>query len=169
MSIIIREASPFDAEQIVGLIRDVHAEPIPTSPRTLDEVPYTLNAEREHIEHCLKTDNSVYYVAEYQGRVIGVLTLDGGSIRATRHTAVSGISVDKEHRGRGVGKQLMLKGVEWAKSAGIQRIELKVFANNQPAIGLYESFGFEMEGHRRKALLIGDDLIDDYIMALLLD
>jgi RimJ/RimL family protein N-acetyltransferase len=168
LTIIFREASPYDAEQIVGLIRDVHAEPIPTMPRMLDEVPYAPYAEREHIEYCVKTANCAYFVAEYQGRVIGLVTMDGGSIRATQHSALLGILVDKDHRGQGVGKGLMEQAIGWARNVTIKRVELNVFATNDTAVALYQKFGFEIEGRRRNALCIRGQWIDDYIMALML-
>ena len=168
LKIILREASPFDAEQTVGLIRDVHAEPIPTMPRTLDEVPYSPKTEREHIEYCAKTANSSFFVAEYEGRVVGLVTMDGGTIRATQHSAVLGILVDKDYRGQGIGKLLMEQAIAWARSADIQRIELNVFATNEGAVALYKQFGFEIEGRRRKVLLVQGHWIDDYIIALLI-
>ncbi len=58
------------------------------------------------------------------------------------------IIVDKEKRGQGLGTLLMAalaqKGLEAKKEAWI----LEVRENNQPALGLYRSFGFEAIGRR---------------------
>lgn len=138
-------------------------------PRALDEVPYSPDSEREHIKYCSQTKNSAFFVAEYQGRVIGLVTMDGGTVRATQHSAVLGILVDQDYRGQGVGKLLMEQAIEWARGVKLQRLELYVFATNTKAVALYEQFGFVIEGRRQKAICIRGEWIDDYIMALVFD
>ena len=57
--------------------------------------------------------------------------------------------VAASHRRRGVGRALLEQAVAWAESAGVRKLELHVFPWNEPAIALYESFGFEREGLRK--------------------
>ena len=57
--------------------------------------------------------------------------------------------VASEYRRRGIGRSLLATAVDWARSAGIRKLELHVFPWNTPAIRLYEQFGFEREGVRR--------------------
>ena len=64
---------------------------------------------------------------------------------------------------------MMRQAVEWAREAGVKRIELEVFARNAPAIYLYEKFGFEIEGKRRKSIYKRGEYLDTLIMGLLLD
>jgi putative acetyltransferase len=47
----------------------------------------------------------------------------------------------------------------------LTRLELEVHANNVAALALYKSFGFEVEGTKRKAVLVEDNLIDTVIMS----
>ena len=54
--------------------------------------------------------------------------------------------VAASHRRRGVARALLDQSVAWAGSAGVRKLELHVFPWNEPAIALYESFGFEREG-----------------------
>ena len=62
----------------------------------------------------------------------------------------------------------MTEAIAWAPGVGITRIELYVYARNTPAIKLYESFGFEIEGRRKKFIKSGDEYLDDLVMARLL-
>lgn len=79
------------------------------------------------------------------------------------------ISVAREWRGRGVGKKLMARAIEWARGTGIvTRIELRVFVRNEVARHLYESFGFEVEGCCRRAIYRDGVYFDNLVMALLL-
>jgi putative acetyltransferase len=43
-----------------------------------------------------------------------------------------------------------------------------VFADNAPAIALYEALGFAHEGRRRSFVRFGDRYVDDLVMAKLL-
>jgi RimJ/RimL family protein N-acetyltransferase len=114
------------------------------------------------------SESSVFLVADIQGQIIGDLTCNGGSRRATRHSAMLGMSIDREWRNKGIGSLLMTNAIEWARNAGISRIELYVFARNQVAIHLYEKFGFVVEGCRRRAVYRDGEYHDALIMALLL-
>ncbi len=50
-------------------------------------------------------------------------------------------------QGRGVGRALMEAAVDLADNwLSLTRLELTVFADNAPAIRLYERVGFEVEG-----------------------
>ena len=73
------------------------------------------------------------------------------------------------HRRRGVGRALLEQAVEWARDAGIRKLELHVFPWNEPAIALYESFGFVREGFRRAHYRRGADYVDAILMAYAVD
>ena len=65
------------------------------------------------------------------------------------HVADLGLMVAAYHRRLGVGRALLEQAVAWARRGGVRKLELHVFPWNEPAIALYESFGFEREGFRR--------------------
>jgi putative acetyltransferase len=78
-----------------------------------------------------------------------------------------GISVHREWRSRGIGKQLMSAALEWArKNTVVRRLELNVFERNTVAIHLYQSFGFQIEGRHRGTHLKSGEFIDSLSMAL---
>jgi ribosomal protein S18 acetylase RimI-like enzyme len=61
-----------------------------------------------------------------------------------------GMAVAREWRGRGVGSALLAAAIEWARSRGLHKLSLGVFAHNTAAIELYRKFGFVEEGRRIK-------------------
>jgi len=73
--------------------------------------------------------------------------------------------VAADWRRRGVGRALMLGAEEWARTAGVRKLELHVLPYNEAAIALYESLGYEREGVRRNHYRRGADLVDAVLMA----
>jgi RimJ/RimL family protein N-acetyltransferase len=168
MKITIREAIPDDAERLVAFVRRLSEEPGLYIVMGPGEFTLTVEQERQVLADYAAADNCVFLVAEAQGQIIGTLNCRGGLRRAKRHEVVLGISVAREWRGQGVGKQLMARAIEWARGTGIvTRIELIVFARNEVARHLYEGFGFVVEGCLRQAILRDGEYFDDLVMGLL--
>ncbi len=169
MSIIIREAQPEDAEQVIAHVQRLTEEPdidIVTAP---GEFNLTVEEEGQILADYAASNNSIFLVAETGGRIIGLLNCKGGTRRATRHAVTLGLSIAREWRNQGVGGRLMERAIEWAKSTGnITRIELFVFVRNERAIHLYQKFGFVVEGRRQRAIYRNEEYLDDLMMALLL-
>jgi len=108
-------------------------------------------------------------VAEIGGAVVGNagLGMTGASPRR-RHVMHLGMAVAPEAQGRGVGKALMAALVDYADNWGqVLRIELGVYADNERAIGLYQRFGFEIEGRQRAYALRAGRYVDSLMMARL--
>jgi putative acetyltransferase len=134
-----------------------------------DEFTISDAAEAEFIRRCRQLANSLFLLAEDERGIAGQLTLQGGLRRATRHAAMLGMSVREDRRGQRVGSRLLRTAVDYARtSSPLRRIELNVFADNPVAVHLYERFGFEVEGRRRRVVYRDGRFIDDYVMALLL-
>ena len=83
------------------------------------------------------------------------------------HTGVLGIGLLPETRHKGLGTQLLGAAIDKAWAKGLTRIELSVRFDNPSAKILYERFGFESEGIRRRASLVAGEYQDVYAMALL--
>ena len=73
------------------------------------------------------------------------------------------------HRRRGIGQALLEQAVAWARAAGVRKLELHVFPWNEPAIRLYERFGYEREGLRRDHYRRDDEYVDAILMAYRVD
>ncbi len=169
MAVTVREATLDDAAALVAYLRRLDAEPTGTrnGPHEADEVEYSVEQELVRLDQLFAAPG-ILLLAEHEGELIGEITLHAISkLRALRHVATLGISVRADWRGLGVGKLLMARGLEWTARAGITRVELQVYARNTVAIHLYERFGFEHEGRRRRMIREGDGYVDDLLMARL--
>jgi RimJ/RimL family protein N-acetyltransferase len=169
VTIIIREAQAADAEQLLAHVQRLLHEPVRTAPLAPDEFTLSLEQERQILADYAKTAIAIFLVAEVDGMLVGELTCKGGARQALRHAVSLGMSVRQEWRNRGVGSRLLEQAIAWAQQSGIvTRIELYVYARNQAAIHLYEKFGFEIEGRRRRAIYQDGAYVDDLIMARML-
>lgn len=105
-------------------------------------------------------------VALIESKVVGwcdVLPIDRPTMA---HGGVLGVGVLVEHRGKGIGTALVRAAIDFAKAAGLTRIELTVREHNERAIILYERLGFVREGLKRKAVRIDGDYEDLVCMGL---
>ncbi len=109
-------------------------------------------------------------VAEIDGRVVGSAGLHVQPADRRRHVGSIGMGVHDDVQGRGVGTALMDAILDLAFNwLGLRRIELTVYADNAPAVHLYQKFGFAIEGTARHYALRNGTLVDAYHMALLHD
>ena len=84
-----------------------------------------------------------------------------------KHSGVLGTGVAATHRERGIGSALMERTLSDAREKGFTRVELTVRVDNRRARGLYERFGFEIEGLCRRHMRVHDTYHDSYLMAWL--
>jgi putative acetyltransferase len=155
----IRAAEPADARQWVRHISDVAAEG--RFIRT-EEVRWTPRQMRRRFRNP-RTRDELQVVAVAGGRVIGSLWVGRESNPVTSHVASLGMSVDRAWRGRGIGSALMTEAFRWARGAGIEKLALTVYPNNQRALNLYKKYGFVEEGrltgHSKKAYGYEDEVV----------
>src|SRR5262245_6473655 len=133
MAVTVREAKPADAQALVDHLRALAAEPGINIPLAPDEVTLTVEQERAAIDDFSSSPRSIMLVAEADGAIVGELSLKAiSSRRAVHHVATLGMSVKREWRKSGVGRALMTQAIAWAPKVGIERIELYVYARNEP-------------------------------------
>jgi GNAT superfamily N-acetyltransferase len=101
-------------------------------------------------------------------RIVGDIELDGGTLLSDMHRVGLGMALQRGYRGQGLGSRLMETAIAWARERGIEYIDLGVFDGNEPAVRLYEKFGFERIGFQRDALRVGGHKINDIHMVLAL-
>ena len=167
-SVVIREGRVSDAAGCLDYLREVSAEAGIMLPVDPDEWDMPVQDEEGFIQHMIATPNSLILVVEDKGKIVGILTCNGGGRRAMRHATTLGITLHKDYRDKGLGHRLMQRTVDWARANGVTRIELHVYVENAKAIHLYEKFGFTVEGRRTAPYYHNGKYIDDLVMALLL-
>lgn len=60
---------------------------------------------------------------------------------------VLGMLVDERWRGRGIGRALLDRALEWARDRHLPDISLLVFPHNERALALYRRAGFEQRAY----------------------
>jgi len=94
------------------------------------------------------TDNPAArcWVAEWNGRVIGILIL--WLIVDEAH--IASLATHPEYRRQGIAKKLLITALDRAYSEGAQAALLEVRAGNAAARAMYHKFGFEEVGLRER-------------------
>jgi RimJ/RimL family protein N-acetyltransferase len=132
--------------------------------------PFTLDATRAWVQKTFFERRFPCVVALDGATVVGWADLIPLDRSIYAHVAVLGMGVVASSRGHGIGGALIDAVIERARRAGMERIELDVFAKNKRARALYERRGFLVEGVKRRRAKRGAGDYDDVIeMALLLD
>lgn len=100
-------------------------------------------------------------------RLLGVIQLT--DLHPIHRSAELVIRIGAEaDRGRGIGTQALALAVDFGfDHRNLQRIALKVFADNPRAIRAYEKAGFQREGLLRRAAFIDGAWRDEIVMARL--
>ena len=163
----VRRAEAGDAAALVALAEAVGSEEGDWMLTT--ERWRSVGEERRYLKACRQHPDAAVFVADDDGRLVGRLSLSRDPHPASRHVADLGLMVAASHRRRGIGTVLLEEAVSWARSAGVSKLELHVFPWNEPAIALYESFGFEREGYRRHQYRRDGELVDAILMAYLVE
>jgi putative acetyltransferase len=163
---VVRPAEPGDAESLVRLAEAVSAEPGGWLITT-DGEWRSVGEERRYLKAVRRYPHAAVFVAERSrdGALIGRLSLARDSHPASSHVADLGLMVAADARRQGVGWALLDAAVDWSRGAGIRKLELHVFPWNDPAIQLYEKFGFDREGVRRAHYARGGEFVDAVLMA----
>jgi L-phenylalanine/L-methionine N-acetyltransferase len=161
----IRHADPSDAEQLARLAEAVSGEPEGWLISVAGEWR-SAGDERRFLKALRRYPHAAVFVAERtDGTLVGRLSVGRDPHPASTHVADVGLMVALDARRQGVGTALLEAAVEWARKAGVRKLELHVFPWNDAAIGLYEAFGFEREGFRKGHYRRGGTFVDAILMA----
>ena len=111
--------------------------------------------------------NPLHWAIDGDEGFIGTARLHGLDEHDRRARYAIGI-LDSSLLGRGLGQDVTLSVLRYAfGDLGLHRVDLRVLAFNERAIGCYRRCGFIEEGRERESVRIGDEWHDDVIMGVL--
>lgn len=156
--LIIRATCLQDAEGLAALAN------LPGYRHGTLRLPFqTLEATRLRLANAAPGTTGV--VAECDGAIVGHASLTALSGRRA-HVGDIGMGVHDDWRGHGIGGAMLRALIDVADNwLGLRRLELKVYTDNATAIGLYQKFGFVIEGTLRAYAMRDGFLVDSHAMA----
>lgn len=160
--VIIRAAEPADAAGISALLGRIG-----TVEGTLQVPDMPIASRLEFLQRVEPRDCKLVAVAD--GQVVGHAGLHSVGLSLRRaHARILGIGIAPEWQGRGIGRRMIERLLDWADNwGGVLRVELHVHADNPGAKRLYERLGFIDEGRHQGYALKGGEYVDSFSMARL--
>ncbi|MGY1743878.1 MULTISPECIES: N-acetyltransferase family protein [unclassified Blastococcus] len=132
----VREIRPADVPAVVGLVRE-----LADYEKALHEVRLT----EERLTAALFGDSPALFghVAEQDGRVVGTALwfLNFSTWRGTHGIYLEDLYVQPEHRGSGLGRELLRTLAATCVERGYDRLEWSVLDWNTPSIDFYRAAG----------------------------
>lgn len=133
----IRQIQQSDNEELARVIRSILKEHGVAKPGTVYTDPTT-----DHLFELFQEKGSVYYVVLDEGNIVG-----GCGIYPTKGLPKGMGELVKlyllsEYRGKGIGKELMVRSIDFAKDFGYTSLYLETMDELSNAIQLYNNLGF---------------------------
>src|SRR4030095_16690199 len=139
MSIIeIREIRSTDNKVLASIVRNTLAEFGANHPGTVYYDPTT-----DNLFELFQKPGAIYFVAEMEGGIAG-----GSGIYPSDGLPADTCELVKMYlvpavRGKGLGRLLIEKSIEFAKQAGYKKIYIETMPELTKAMTIYERFGFK--------------------------
>lgn len=162
MSITSERATCADAAEILQYLKQIGAE---TDNLTFgaEGLPFTSESEAAYLRQIENSCDAIMFIAKENGKIVGDASLSRLP-RRMKHRGDLGISVLKKCWNRGIGSQLLLEIINFAKQNSFEVIDLQVRSDNLSAIHLYEKFGFQKIGIHPSFFKIGrEEIAFDYM------
>ena len=162
-TILLRCAGEGDALALIEAAKNVFidGEGMVVDP---DEFTKSEDQEKLWIKGLNENPRQLLLVAEVDGRIVGNIDFHIARRRRVSHWGEFGMSVQPGWRSRGVGNALLGSLVAWATSVQeIEKIILRVRADNPRAIALYKKHGFVQCGLSKDVLKLDDGVYVDEV------
>jgi L-amino acid N-acyltransferase YncA len=159
----IRPASPADFDRIWTIFRAVVAAG--------DTYVFAPDTRRDDAFAYWFGPGVRSWVAELDGRVVGMYKLVANQRDLGAHVANASFMVDPGTSGRGIGRAMGVHCLREARRAGFAAMQFNfVVGTNEAAVSLWKSLGFQVVGTLPKAFRHAKlGLVDAYVMHRFLD
>jgi RimJ/RimL family protein N-acetyltransferase len=94
-----------------------------------------------------KREDQIFLIARLDDDVVGFLGIQCRK-EGTDCVGNLGLAVHPNHWGKGIGRELLQKGVEQARKHQLLRLEAETFATNKPMLRIAEKAGFRVKGKK---------------------
>lgn len=135
--VVLKPFALSDLEALVEADNTFFADHWGSQPRSVSDWKYQLLEARPH-------DPALWVIAWADGKVVGEClghpSLQGGP----NDGWIAIVGVHRDWRGRGLGRAVLVNGLQRLQQARFETASLHVDAENAPAVGLYHSVGFEV-------------------------
>lgn len=155
------------AEDIQAITR-IYNQGIEDRIATLETIP---KKESEMLEWLLERDEShkVLVIEDNDGNVWGWASLNPFNSRCCYSGVVDiSIYIERNMRGKGLGKKLLSALVDTAKEYGFHKLVLSALSKNEAGRGLYKAIGFREVGTYINQGILDGKWVDVVIMEKLL-
>ncbi len=134
------------------IIRSMRAEDNPYVAQLISQLSYECTPRQAQVRMEKIIDHPDYgsFVAQVDGQVVGLLAvhLSFQLTRDGRQARVIALALDSQHRGRGIGSQLMEHLESWLEKQQVTRVMLNTRLDRSAAHMFYERLGFRRTGYR---------------------
>ena len=137
MTPIIRTIQPTDNPHLAVIIRNALAEFGANKPGTVFYDPTT-----DNLYELFEQPGCIYYVAEHDGTIIGGAGIYPSNGLPQSTCELVKMYLSPQSRGKGLGKQMIEKCLEFATGAGYQQVYIETMPELIKAVSVYEKFGF---------------------------
>lgn len=141
---LIREATPGD---IVAILTLAHAgAPVGADTPPLDAASLSDPRYRRAFDSISADPNNWLYVAEHEGQVVGtfqITRIPGLSRLGTCRAMLENVFVDPDHRGAGIGTEMMNWAIAHCRDLGCSMVQLTSNKLRLDAHRFYSRLGFE--------------------------
>ena len=110
----------------------------------IERICFSLPWSKASLEKELTNELAYYQVVEVSGKIAAYM----GMWRIIDECHITNVAVLPEYRNKGLGGMLIKKMIEICRSSEISHMTLEVRVSNEPAINLYNKFGFYALGKR---------------------
>ena len=136
-NISIRTIEPRDNPAIASIIRNALTEFGGNRPGT---VFYDETTDR--LFELFKKPRSIYYIVEEADKILGGAGIYPTDGLPDDTAELVKIYLSADARGKGLGKLLISKTLEFARGNGYKHVYLESLPELKKAVGIYEKFGF---------------------------
>lgn len=162
----IRLATADDAEAI----RAIYNQEVVESTSTFDLVPRSLDEQRRWLAERSGAFSAIVAVDRVTEVVIGFAALSPYKERAAYATTVEdSIYVHRDHAGKGVGRLLLSRLLDVARTSGFHTVIARIEATGAASRALHVACGFELVGVERQVGRKFKRWLDVAIMQHLID